>query len=204
MKKKVVFFVIMLVLGLLSAEEMQKETPSPDTKTTTEEKNDEKPKFFYIQPALGLSSGFMGVSVMADIDAGFLVKHTGKGINIYLGLDFDFRYSQRPGIFEEEDIENILEFPIQANLTIDFKNRNRLAPHIAFSSVWGSLGVNLFIEQAFNWHSYNYEYTGGLREGVAWGTGFSILFKSNMVFKTGISAFRGRYPQVFLLIGYRF
>ena len=200
MKKKVIFLAIMLVFGLLGAEEMQKETPSPDTETATEEKNDEKPKFFYIQPALGLSSGFMEFSVMADIDAGFLVKHTGKGSNIYLGLDLDFRYSPIPGVFEEEEIRNILEFPIQANLTIDFKNRNRLAPHIAFISVWGSLGINLFIEQ----DNYDYVYTGGLKEGVAWGTGFSILFKSNMVFKTGISAFRGRYPQVFLLIGYRF
>ena len=204
MKKEVIFLAIMLVFGLLSAEEMQKETPSPDTETATEEKNDEKPKFFYIQPALGLSSGFMGVSVMADIDDGFLVKHTGKGSNIYLGLDLDFRYSLIPGIFDEEEIRNILEFPIQANLTIDFKNRNRLAPHIAFISAWVSLGINLFIEQEYNWHDYDYVYTGGLKEGVAWGTGFSILFKSNMVFKTGISAFRGRYPQVFLLIGYRF
>ena len=200
MKKKVIFLAIMLVFGLLGAEEMQKETHSPDTETATVEKNDEKPKFFYIQPALGLSSGFMEFSVMADIDAGFLVKHTGKGSNIYLGLDLDFRYSPIPGVFEEEEIRNILEFPIQANLTIDFKNRNRLAPHIAFISVWGSLGINLFIEQ----DNYDYVYTGGLKEGVAWGTGFSILFKSNMVFKTGISAFRGRYPQVFLLIGYRF
>ena len=200
MKKKVIFLAIMLVFGLLGAEEMQKETPSPYTETATVEKNDEKPKFFYIQPALGLSSGFMEFSVMADIDAGFLVKHTGKGSNIYLGLDLDFRYSPIPGVFEEEEIRNILEFPIQANLTIDFKNRNRLAPHIAFISVWGSLGINLFIEQ----DNYDYVYTGGLKEGVAWGTGFSILFKSNMVFKTGISAFRGRYPQVFLLIGYRF
>ena len=204
MKKRVLFLVAMLVFGILSAEDTLKETPSPDMETATVEKNDEKPDFFYIQPALGLSSGFMGLSAMASIDAGFLVKHTGKGTNIYLGLDLDFRYSPFPGMFDGDDIRNILEFPIQANLTLDFKNRNRLAPHLAFISVWVSLGINLFIEQEYNWHDYDYVYTGGLKEGVAWGTGFSILFKSDMIFKTGISAFRGRYPQVFLLIGYRF
>ena len=198
---------ILLVFGFLSAEEMQKEASSTAPEVKTGEKNREntegKPKIFFIQPALGMASGFMGISAMADIDAGFLVKHTEKGTNIYLGLDLDFRYSPVTGLLDEEDVENILEFPIQANLTIDFKNRNRLAPHLAFISVWVSLGIDLFLEQEYNWDNYDYVYTG-LRETVAWGTGFSILFKSNMVLKTGISAFRGRYPLVFLMIGYRF
>ena len=145
MKKFALFFTFFLFFGFLSAEEAQKdvsENAEAALKTAKEdcdcdvsrETPAEKPKFFYIQPALGFGTGVSGYRVTAALDAGFLVGST-EVANFYVGLDFDFRAGMVALLLKDSK-----EFAVQANGVFDFAVAN---PELKNVDLWISLGFDL-------------------------------------------------------------
>lgn len=203
MKKFALFFTFFLFFGFLSAEEAQKdvsENAEAALKTAKEdcdcdvsrETPAEKPKFFYIQPALGFGTGVSGYRVTAALDAGFLVGST-EVANFYVGLDFDFRAGMVALLLKDSK-----EFAVQANGVFDFAVAN---PELKNVDLWISLGFDLiyggkYHEEDFQDPSFYYV--------QAWGIGLDFVFTNNIILKAGIDGFLGIIPDLTLLVGYRF
>ncbi|MBQ3369225.1 hypothetical protein IJG44_10040 [bacterium] len=154
--------------------------------------NHVKPKFFYIQPALGFGTGISGYRVTAALDAGFLVGST-EVANFYIGLDFDFRAGMVDLILKDSK-----EFAIQANGVFDFAVVN---PELKNVDIWMSLGFDLiyggiYHEEEFQESTFIYM--------PAWGIGLDFVFTNNIILKVGIDGFLGMIPDLTLLVGYRF
>ncbi|MBO4698958.1 hypothetical protein J5690_05030 [bacterium] len=152
----------------------------------------EKPKFFYIQPALGFGTGVSGYRVTAALDAGFLVGST-EVANFYVGLDFDFRAGMVALLLKDSK-----EFAVQANGVFDFAVAN---PELKNVDLWISLGFDLiyggkYHEEDFQDPSFYYV--------QAWGIGLDFVFTNNIILKAGIDGFLGIIPDLTLLVGYRF
>ena len=154
--------------------------------------NHVKPKFFYIQPALGFGTGISGYRVTAALDAGFLVGST-EVANFYVGLDFDFRAGMVALLLKDSK-----EFAVQANGVFDFAVAN---PELKNVDLWISLGFDLiyggkYHEEDFQAPSFYYV--------QAWGIGLDFVFTNNIILKAGIDGFLGIIPDLTLLVGYRF
>ena len=168
------------------------ETAEMELKNVSRETPAEKPKFFYIQPALGFGTGISGYRVTAALDAGFLVGST-EVANFYIGLDFDFRAGMVALLLKDSK-----EFAIQANGVFDFAVAN---PELKNVDLWISLGFDLiyggkYHEEDFQDPSFYYV--------QAWGIGLDFVFTNNIILKAGIDGFLGIIPDLTLLVGYRF
>ena len=199
MKKFGLFFTFFLFFAALSAEEVQTEASenaevAPEAAETTDVSREtiEKPKFFYIQPALGTEFGSMMFGAVVNLDIDFLVAETKRKNNIYLGVDLG-------AVFAPEHFWGI---PLQANITFDFKQKD---PRLNYVSLWISLGANFCFEI---WRDSSERYVA-----VAWRTGLSIVFVNNMVIKIGLDRvprekdvhnLRGLYLSLMIALGYRF
>lgn len=197
MKKALLFFAAFFFFVFLSAEEVKNENSEPQSqsKNTQETESDtegkecccdvsretnEKPKFFYIQPAVGFGTGMSFYRFTVALDADFLIAHT-PSVNFYVGLDLDFR---KPFFLATVD------FAVQTNGVVDIVIGGS---ELKSLSIWTSLGLDIS--------------GGGLSHLVympGWGTGFDFVFDNNVILKVGIDGFLGIYPDLTLLVGYRF
>jgi len=214
MKKTLLFFTVFLFFGFLVAEDVktgeydfgdvtvtlfEEREPEPEPEKEPEPEPvepvpeiREKPKFFYIQPALGFGTGVSGYRVTAALDAGFLVGST-EVANFYVGLDFDFRAGMVALLLKDSK-----EFAVQANGVFDFAVAN---PELKNVDLWISLGFDLiyggkYHEEDFQDPSFYYV--------QAWGIGLDFVFTNNIILKAGIDGFLGIIPDLTLLVGYRF
>ena len=195
MKKLLFFFTFFLLFAALSAEEAKNNAETAlqagETADVSRE-TEEKPKFFYIQPALGFGTGISGYRVTAALDADFFVGKT-SAVNCYVGLDFDFRAGMVALVMKDSK-----EFAIQANGVFDFAVVN---PELKNVDLWISLGFDLiyggkYREEDFRDPSFSYM--------PAWGIGLDFVFTNNIILKVGIDCFLGIMPDLTLLVGYRF
>lgn len=194
MKKALLFFAVFLFFTFLSAEEVKNESielqpqsentqqavsETDKTANASREKN-EKPKFFYIQPAVGFGTGMSFYRFTVALDADFLIAHT-PSVNFYVGLDLDFR---KPFFLATVD------FAVQTNGVVDIVIGGS---ELKSLGIWTSLGLNMAGGELSN-----------LVYRPGWGTGFDFVFDNNVILKVGIDGFLGIYPDLTLLVGYRF
>ena len=218
MKKFVLFFTVFLFFAFLAAEDVktgeydfgditvtlfEEREPQAEPEVEPEPEKEpepaepvpeirEKPKFFYIQPAMGFGTGISGYRVTAALDAGFFVGQT-SAVNCYVGLDFDFRAGMVALLLKDSK-----EFAIQANGVFDFTVVN---PELKNVDIWMSLGFDLiyggiYHEEKFQESTFIYM--------PAWGIGLDFVFTNNIILKVGIDGFLGMIPDLTLLVGYRF
>ena len=198
MKKLILFFTVFLFFGFLSAEDVRVK-PEPETAEMTDlnnalSENHEKPKFFYIQPALGFGTGMSAFRPTLALDIDFLVAHTSI-VNYYIGLDLDLRWP----MIDYELLDPIVDSAFLVNGVFDVKTGTN--PHIKSVSLWISLGLEMFYGREIN--------DGEKRDAtlfymVGWATGVDLVFKPSIVLKLGIDNFLGYYPDLTFAVGYRF
>lgn len=157
--------------------------------------NHVKPKLFYIQPAFGFGTGLSLYRPTIALNADFLVGHTPK-VNFYVGLDLDLR---KP-MFEYDLLNPIIDSAIQTNGVVDFQVGNET--ELRSISIWTSFGLDLAYAQDCKKDEGCKPAT--LRYMPGWGTGFDFVFDNYVVFGIGLDGFLGVYPDLTLLVGYRF
>ncbi|MBQ4437454.1 hypothetical protein II898_01120 [bacterium] len=218
MKKIILFFVMFLFLGILSAQEAQNEpAPSqsdiivmhettldggeaaPEEAEANQEseaqntlKEEEKPDKFFFLPTIGAGSGYGVFNVNAGFWMNLLVNRTKSGNNTYLGIKTHVGYTPLDLGY------NLIMFPIELNALIDFKVENEV---LAYLGWWFSAGIGL------SWELERYYYDEDENEffkNMAWGTGLSLLFKNRVTFIAGINGNPRRYFDVNFAVGYRF
>ena len=195
MKKIAIFLIMFLFFSVAMAESVSNEVKTAEnggSETAAETEN--AAQKFYIQPALGVGSGFSIFRTTAALDIDFLLKRfDSSGVNLYTGFDFDFRYMTLYWW-------NIIELALQANAVIDIDLKNQ--PHLKSVSVWASLGLLLLFDKDEVDEYYWSDYFLILR--TAWGMGTDLVFKNDMILKLGLDAFLGFYPDLTVAVGYRF
>ena len=221
MKKALLFLTVFLFSGFVIAEEVQvgeytiedvtitlfeerrpEPEPEPEKEPEVEKQeeevapeNKEKPKFFYIQPAFGFGIGLSFYRPTIALDADFLIGHTPK-VNFYVGLDLDCR---KPVVTLHEKWDPIVDFAVQSNGVVDIVIGGS---ELKSFGIWTSLGLNItYIQRCHKDEGCEPAY---FRYMPGWGTGFDFVFDNNIVLKTGIDGFLGIYPDITLLVGYRF
>lgn len=197
MKKLLLFFTFFLFFAALSAEEAKNNTETASQAGETADvsrETEEKPKFFYVQPALGFGTGMSAFRPTLALDIDFLVAHTSI-VNYYIGLDLDFRWP----MIDYELLDPIVDSAFLVNGVFDIKTGTN--PHIKSVSLWISLGLEMFYGREIN--------DGEKRDAtlfymVGWATGVDLVFKPSIVLKLGIDNFLGYYPDLTFAVGYRF
>lgn len=154
----------------------------------------EKPKFFYIQPALGFGSGLTFYRPTVALDAGFLVGSTPE-VNYYVGLDLDLWWL----LFSYDLYDPMLDFSVMASGVFDVMTGNN--PYIRSVSLWISVGLDMMYGQEI--HDER-KYDAAIKYDVAWGTGVDLVFRNYLVLKLGLDSFWGFVPDCTFAVGYRF
>ena len=178
--------------------EPEKEAEKEENKScncdVSRETSIEKPDFFYIQPAVGCGTGYSLYRFAVALDADFLIAHT-PSVNFYVGLDLDCR---KP-TFAYDLLNPIVDFAVQSNGVVDIVIGGS---ELKSFGIWTSLGLNITYGQRCHkdegCEPADFMYMPG------WGTGFDFVFDNNIVLKTGIDGFLGIFPDITLLVGYRF
>ena len=208
MKKTLLFLTVFLFFGFVIAEEVKNDSSEPqlrpentqETEPDTEEKEcccdvsretNENPKIFYFQPAIGLGTGYSIYRPTASLVADFLVKKESK-INYYVGLDVEARAAYLE--FEPK------ELAVQANVVFDFIQNG--VPKLKSASLWIALGIDLMFVRHRDeeyWDDFlTFEYS------QAWGIGVDLFFTNDMIMRFGLDGFVGIYPDLTIIVGYRF
>ena len=149
------------------------------------------PKKFYIQPAIGVGTGFSLYRFNLSLDADVLVART-KKVNYYIGLDIDARMS---GLFLLDPRELVL----QVSGVFDFIQEG--VPELMSASLWISAGIDLFLIRGMrdgDLTEHHFEYS------QAWGFGVDLVFKNYVILKFGIEGIIGIWPDLTIAVGYRF
>ena len=211
MKKTFLFLTVFLFFAFLSAEEVKNEPAESQPQSENAQKtdseaacscddsneNNEKPEFFYIQPAIGFGTGMSLFRPITAVDIGFLVGSVQEKTNVYLGLQAGFKY-----FFWDQ----FIDLPLQLKTDFNFKLPNQYVDYLVF---WISLGVDLNFAQDYltivlqdgsastnkKWH---------FSVMPAWGTGVDLIFKNSVVLRFGIESFLHMYPELIIGLGYRF
>ena len=157
--------------------------------------NGGKPKFFYIQPALGFGSGLSIYRPTVAIDAGFLVAHT-QEVNYYVGLDLDLWW---PLNSITDRYDPILDFVVKASGVFDVTTGNN--PYIRSVSLWISVGLDMMYGHDIN--DVGTKFDAAVSYYVAWGTGVDLVFRNYLVLKLGLDSF-WVFPDFTFAVGYRF
>ena len=215
MKKSALFLTIFLFFGVLAAQEVQNEqaseqnepevaaeevkengeaAPAAENQESDLKEDHEKPKIFYIQPAVGFGTGMSAFRPTLALDIDFLLAHSAI-VNYYIGLDLDLRWP----MIDYELLDPIVDSAFLVNGVFDVKTGTN--PHIRSVSLWISLGLEMFYGREIN--------DGEKREAtlfymVGWATGVDLVFKPSVVLKLGIDNFLGYYPDLTFAVGYRF
>ena len=170
------------------------EEPEPEPETEPEK----EPEFFYIQPAVEIGAA-MGIffRVGLALDAGFLVKTVNNNANIYVGIDFDLKLW--PSYTEGSDVYPIFSFPVLASTVFDIMLPNQ--PELKSISIRISAGPDMWLGRGRKEEDVTDVRFWAL---FAWGAGFDLVFKNDVVFKFGIDSYLLAYPDLVAGVGYRF
>ena len=199
MKKPLLFFTVFLFFAFVSAEEVRNEPTEPQSQSENTQEavaEKEKPKFFYIQPALGFGSGLSIYRPTVAIDAGFLVAHTPE-VNYYVGLDLDLWW---PLDSITDRYDPILDFFVKASGVFDVMTGNN--PYIRSVSLWISVGLDMMYGHKID--DVGTKFDAAVSYYVAWGTGVDLVFRNYLVLKLGLDSFWGFVPDCTFAVGYRF
>ena len=199
MKKPLLFFTVFLFFAFVSAEEVRNEPTEPQSQNENTQEavaEKEKPKFFYIQPALGFGSGLSIYRPTVAIDAGFLVAHTPE-VNYYVGLDLDLWW---PLDSITDRYDPILDFVVKAGGVFDVMTGNN--PYIRSVSLWISVGLDMMCGHKID--DVGTKFDAAVSYYVAWGTGVDLVFRNYLVLKLGLDSFWGFVPDCTFAVGYRF
>ena len=173
------------------AEEAASVTENMECCCDVSSETEEKPKFFYVQPAIGFGTGLSLYRPTVSVAADFLVKHSPK-LNYYIGLDVE----ARAAIVEFE----ARELAVQVNAVFDFMQRN--VPELKSASLWIALGADFVFYRGRDedyWDDYFTFYCS-----QAWGIGVDLVFKNSVILRFALDGFVGVYPDLTILVGYRF
>ena len=199
MKKPLLFFTVFLFFAFVSAEEVRNEPTEPQSQSENTQEavaEKEKPKFFYIQPALGFGSGLSIYRPTVAIDAGFLVGSTPE-VNYYVGLDLDLWW---PLDSITDRYDPILNFFVKADGVFDVMTGNN--PYIRSVSLWISVGLDMMYGHKID--DVGTKFDAAVSYYVAWGTGVDLVFRNYLVLKLGLDSFWGFVPDCTFAVGYRF
>ena len=199
MKKPLLFLTVFLFFGLVRAEDVKNEPTEPQSQSENPQEavaEKEKPKFFYIQPALGFGSGLSIYRPTVAIDAGFLVAHTPE-VNYYVGLDLDLWW---PLDSITDRYDPILDFFVKASGVFDVMTGNN--PYIRSVSLWISVGLDMMYGHKID--DVGKKFDAAVKYNIAWGTGVDLVFRNYLVLKLGLDSFWGFVPDCTFAVGYRF
>ena len=199
MKKTLLFLTVFLFFGFVIAEEVKNEPTEPQSQSENTQEavaEKEKPKFFYIQPALGFGSGLSIYRPTVAIDAGFLVAHTPE-VNYYVGLDLDLWW---PLDSITDRYDPILDFFVKASGVFDVMTGNN--PYIRSVSLWISVGLDMMYGHKID--DVGKKFDAAVKYNIAWGTGVDLVFRNYLVLKLGLDSFWGFVPDCTFAVGYRF
>ena len=203
-KKTLLFFTVFFLFSALSAEEIASEnkesseiSENTDSCTCNEYKKDNEIKKIYyslywvFQPPWTTHIG---------LDVDFLLKHTKRENNIYMGLTFNPGYS-----FAQYSLYNVFQLPFQLNMAFDFKQQNCVVDYISLRL---SGGVNLLFGRP---ESSNYDDTTYNGKVVAAAEiSLDLIFVNSMVFRVGLNMvnhgllIESYLPLPIVGLGYRF
>lgn len=208
MKKTLLFFAIFFFCSVLSAEEAaadnrknQESEQIGNSCPCNEYKAVKEPKKIYFSLALELDSfivPFLGM------DVGFLVKHTKRENNIYLGLGSGLKYS-RGFYVDDVSYNNVLELPFHGHVAFDFKQKDCFLDYVSLRFFGG---INLFFGQSEKrneeTHRYYRSYDGLSGFFPSAGIGLDLVFDVNVILRTGFLFENSAWPFPFIGLGYRF
>ena len=198
-KPLLLFFTVFLFFGFMSAEDVKNEPAEPQSQSENTQEavaEKEKPKFFYIQPALGFGSGLSLYRPTVALDAGFLVGSTPE-VNYYVGLDLDLWW---PLDSITDRYDPILNFFVKADGVFDVMTGNN--PYIRSVSLWISVGLDMMYGHKID--DVGKKFDASVRYNVAWGTGVDLVFRNYLVLKLGLDSFWGFVPDCTFAVGYWF
>ena len=205
MKKTFIFFAVFFLFSALSAEEIASENKeSPEISENTDscacneyKKDNEIKKIYYslywvFEPPWTTHIG---------LDVDFLLKHTKRGNNIYMGLTFNPGYS-----FAQYSLHSVFQLPFQLNMAFDFKQQNCVVDYLSLRL---SGGANLlFGRPEGSWSPGPYN---GLSKVVAAAEiSLDLIFVNSMVFRVGLNMvnhgllLESFLPLPIVGLGYRF
>ena len=205
MKKTALFFAIFFLLFALPAEETEPEhnenseiSENTNLCACNRYKNDNETKKIYFSTYWAAELPF---KTFIGVDIDFLLKHTKRKNNIYMGLTFNPGYS-----FGPYSLYNVFQLPFQVNLAFDFKQRNCVVDYLSLRL---SGGVNLlFGRPEGSWSPGPYN---GLSKVVAAAEiSLDLVFINSMIFRVGLNMVNhgvlveGFIPLPVLGLGYRF
>lgn len=210
MKKISLFLALVFLFLALSGEEFSGENQQPagseksgNVCSCDQYQDVKEPKKFFFAPSLR----WVFLMTMAlDMDLDFLVKHTEKGNNIYMGFTTGFRYSHFR-IFSDDDgydYDNFLDLPFHLNFAFDFKQKNRTVNYISLR-LFG--GADLLFGRKIAWNQETNKterkYEGLTKIDPDGGIGFDVVFVNNVIMKTGFEFTGTPWPFLYFGLGYR-
>ena len=206
MKKTLLFFAVFFLFSALSAEEIPSEnkensgiSENTDSCTCNEYKKDNKIKKIYYSLYWVFEPPW---TTHIGLDVDFLLKHTKRENNIYMGLTLDPGYS-----FFQYGFYNVFQLPFQLNMAFDFKQRNCVVDYLSLRL---SGGVNLLFGRPESSNYNDTTYNGLSKVVAAAEISLDLIFVNNMVFRVGLNmATYGMLsyawiPLPMLGLGYRF
>ena len=207
MRKLLIVLSLILVFGILSAEETvknQDEVKQPETPVAEKTAESEK-RAVFVTPTVGFGGGW---PLWMTVNAGVDISFTTTVPNFQVGLDLAFRVN--PTLKGEYGHATFF-LPVKAKLRYDFPVQN---PHLKFVGLWAAAGLNVIMAvpnkdaemfMDIGHRQSDSEYYTFLR--FTWGLATDLVFKNNMVLRLG---FYDALPIEFLPlhfnaeIGYRF
>ena len=214
MKKIFLFFAIFFFCSVLSAEEAaadskEKQEQAGNVCPCNEYKTVKEPKKVYFSLFLEVDH-FMVPFLGTDV--GFLVKHTERGNNIYLGLGTGLKYFLvlTPYGFNEvsyhgELYHNVFGLPFQGHIAFDFKRKDCFLDYISLR-LFG--GIELLFGQSVKYNEEkhrSYLAYDGLSGFVPFaGIGLDFVFNVNVVLRAGFLFENREWLGPLIGVGYRF
>ena len=179
------------------AEEAASVTENMECCCDVSSETEEKPKFFYVQPAIGFGTGLIsGYRPTVSLNADFLVSHN-EQINYYVGFDIDFKIAMR-----SYDMRLPIGLATKGNVVFDFVVIDDR--ELRSIGLWIELGLNLFFTYS-RIGEFEFEETRHFSYGAAYGIGLDFVFKNYVILKVGLDWFLYyTYPDLIILVGYRF
>ncbi|MBQ4437453.1 hypothetical protein II898_01115 [bacterium] len=186
MKKYMLFFAVLLLSGILVAEEALSENSKDEFSAYYDR--------FFVQPTAGIGIIYFDIDINVALDV--LVKRFDSGHRIYVGAEGGFRYMPNLN-YKTFDVDPVTEFPIMGNLVFDFKTKNGLPE---YASLWLAFGYSRMLIVPDPAESGEKSWCNSM----SWGIGTALTFKNRLVLKMGVNGISVIVPTLTVAIGYRF
>ena len=186
MKKYMLFFAVLLLSGILVAEEALSENSKDEFSAYYDR--------FFVQPTAGIGIIYFDIDINVALDV--LVKRFDSGHRIYVGAEGGFRYMPNLN-YKTFDVDPVTEFPIMGNLVFDFKTKNGLPE---YASLWLAFGYSRALIVPDPAESDDSTWCNS----ISWGIGTTLKFKNKFVLKMGVNGIGLIIPTLTVAVGYRF